>query len=59
MPASAASLLLNAERVFTTLIAWFVLRENFDRRIAFGMALIVFGAVALSWRLRLSIPPRA
>jgi drug/metabolite transporter (DMT)-like permease len=39
--ASAASLLLNLEGVFTALIAWFVFRENFDRRIALGMALIV------------------
>ena len=49
MPASGASLLLNAEAVFTALLAWFVFRENFDRRIALGMALIVAGAVVLSW----------
>jgi drug/metabolite transporter (DMT)-like permease len=49
MPASGASLLLNAEGVFTALLAWFVFRENFDRRIAFGMVLIVAGAVVLSW----------
>ena len=49
MPASSASLLLNAEGVFTALLAWFVFRENFDRRIAFGMMLIVAGAVTLSW----------
>ena len=49
MPASGASLLLNAEGVFTALIAWFVFRENFDRRIALGMALIVAGAVILAW----------
>jgi drug/metabolite transporter (DMT)-like permease len=49
MPASGASLLLNAEAVFTALLAWFVFRENFDRRIALGMALIVAGAVILSW----------
>ena len=47
--ASSASLLLNAEGVLTALIAWFVFHENFDRRIALGMALIVAGAVALSW----------
>jgi drug/metabolite transporter (DMT)-like permease len=46
-PASTASLLLNLEGVFTALIAWFVFRENFDRRIALGMLLIVFaGALA-------------
>jgi len=36
--ASTASLLLNLEGVFTVLLAWFVFRENFDRRIALGMA---------------------
>lgn len=49
MPASGASLLLNAEGVFTALLAWFAFRENFDRRILAGMALIVAGAVVLSW----------
>lgn len=49
VPASGASLLLNAEGVLTALIAWFVFRENFDRRIALGMALIVAGALVLSW----------
>jgi len=49
MPASGAALLLNAEGVFTALIAWFVFRENFDRRIALGMGLIVAGAVVLTW----------
>lgn len=48
-PASAAALLLNAEGVFTALLAWFAFRENFDRRIALGMAAIVAGAVVLSW----------
>lgn len=49
MPASGASLLLNAEGVFTALLAWFAFKENFDRRIAFGMAAIVAGAIVLSW----------
>jgi drug/metabolite transporter (DMT)-like permease len=49
MPASGASLLLNAESVFTALLAWFVFRENFDRRIALGMAAIIAGAFVLSW----------
>lgn len=49
MPASGASLLLNAEAVFTALLAWFAFRENFDRRIALGMVAIVAGAVVLSW----------
>ena len=49
MPASAASLLLNAEGMFTALLAWFAFKENFDHRIAFGMAAIAAGAVVLSW----------
>ncbi len=49
MPASGASLLLNAEGVFTALLAWFAFRENFDRRIAIGMFAIVAGAAVLSW----------
>ncbi len=49
MPASGASLLLNAEGLFTALLAWFAFKENFDRRIALGMLAIVAGAVVLSW----------
>lgn len=49
MPASGASLLLNAEGVFTALLAWVAFKENFDRRIAVGMASIAAGAVLLSW----------
>lgn len=48
MPASGASLLLNAEAVFTAGLAWFVFHENVGRRIALGMAAIVAGAVVLS-----------
>lgn len=48
-PASSASLLLNLEGVFTALLAWFVFRENFDRRIAAGMLLIALGGIVLSW----------
>ncbi len=48
MHASGAALLLNAESVFTALLAWFVFRENFDRRIALGMVAIVAGAALLS-----------
>lgn len=49
MPASGASLLLNAEGVFTALLAWFAFKENFDRRIALGMGAIVAGAIVLGW----------
>jgi drug/metabolite transporter (DMT)-like permease len=51
-PASSASLLLNLEGVFTALLAWFVFHENFDRRIALGMAAIVAGGAFLSWEGR-------
>lgn len=49
MSASSVALLLNAEGVLTALLAWFVFRENFDRRIAIGMAMIVVGTVVLTW----------
>jgi len=45
---ASASLILNLEGVFTALLAWFAFKENFDRRIAAGMALIVAGGVVLS-----------
>jgi drug/metabolite transporter (DMT)-like permease len=54
-PASSASLLLNLEGVFTALLAWFVFRENFDRRIAWGMAAITCGGLFLSWAGRLEV----
>jgi len=47
--AASASLLLNLEAVLTALLAWVVFRENADRRIVFGMLLIVAGGVVLSW----------
>lgn len=49
MPASGASLLMNAEGVFTALLAWFLFKENFSYRIVLGMTTIVAGAVILSW----------
>ena len=49
MSAAGASLLLNAEGVFTALLAWFAFRENFDRRILLGMGAIVAGALVLAW----------
>lgn len=48
MTGTGVSLLLNAEGVLTTLLAWFVFREHFDRRIALGMLLITAGTVVLS-----------
>ena len=47
--AAQASLLLNLEGVLTALLAWFAFRENFDRRIALGMAAILLGGIVLSW----------
>lgn len=49
-PASSASLLLNLEGVLTAMLAWFVFKENFDRRIFAGMVLIVVGGVVLNWQ---------
>jgi drug/metabolite transporter (DMT)-like permease len=48
-PAASASLLLNMEGVLTSMLAWFVFKENFDRRIFIGMLLIVAAGVLLSW----------
>ncbi len=47
--ATTTALLLNLEGVLTALLAWFVFRENFDRRIAAGMAAIVAGGLVLAW----------
>lgn len=47
--AASASLLLNLEAVLTALLAWIVFRENADRRIVLGMALIVAGGAMLAW----------
>jgi len=48
-PAATASLLLTVEGAATALLAWFVFHENFDRRIALGMACLVAGAATASW----------
>ena len=48
--ASAASLLLTLEGAATAVIAWFIFHENFDRRIALGMACLVAGAAVLFWK---------
>lgn len=49
-PGSSASLLLNLEAVLTALLAWFVFKENFDRRIFVGMVAILSGGILLSWQ---------
>jgi len=46
--AVSASLLLNLETAFTAVIAWVCLRENFDRRVIFGVVAITAGGVMLS-----------
>lgn len=51
-PASSASLLLNLEGVLTAMLAWFVFKENFDRRIFAGMVFIVLAGALLSWNER-------
>ncbi len=48
--AAGAALLLNLEGALTGLLAWFIFKENFDRRIALGMAAITAGAIVLSWQ---------
>ncbi len=57
-PAASASLLLNLEGVLTAVLAWFVFKENFDRRILIGMLLIVLAGALLSWseRPQLGLP---
>jgi len=52
---ATGSLLLNLEGVFTALLAWFAFKENFDRRIAAGVGLMVSGGLILS----MSTGPRA
>jgi drug/metabolite transporter (DMT)-like permease len=46
---ATASLLLTLEGAATALLAWFVFGENFDRRIALGLVLLLAGAAVLSW----------
>jgi drug/metabolite transporter (DMT)-like permease len=46
--ASTASLLLNLEAVATAAIAWIVFRENVDKRVGAGFALILLGGILLS-----------
>ncbi len=48
-PAASASLLLNLEGVLTSVLAWVVFREHYDKRIVLGMLFIVVGGVFLSW----------
>jgi drug/metabolite transporter (DMT)-like permease len=47
--AATASLLLTLEGAATALLAWFVFHENFNRRVAAGMACLLAGAAVLAW----------
>lgn len=47
--AATTSLLLNLEAVLTAVLAWIFFKEHTDRRIMFGMFLIVAGGILLSW----------
>jgi len=49
MTAATASLLLNLETVLTAVLAWIFFKEHTDRRIMFGMLLIVIGGAVLAW----------
>jgi drug/metabolite transporter (DMT)-like permease len=59
LPASQASLLLNAEAVLTALLAWCVFREQVDRRVGLGMLAIVAGGLVLAWPRSAAADPLA
>jgi drug/metabolite transporter (DMT)-like permease len=45
---STASLLLNLEAVLTSLIAWFIFKEHFEKKIVYGIILIILGCLTLA-----------
>ena len=49
VPAATASLLLNLELVFTTIVAGLVFREHLGRHVITGTTLVAAGSVALTW----------
>jgi drug/metabolite transporter (DMT)-like permease len=49
VPAATASLLLNLELVFTTIVAGVVFHEHLGRHVIAGTALVVVGSIALTW----------
>jgi len=51
-PAFTASLLLNLELVFTSLLAWLLFREGFEGRVAAGLVCVLAGCVLLGWPAR-------
>ena len=58
MPASGASLLLNAEGALTAVLAWVVFREGFDRRVGLGMLAIVTAATVAGKVAGTALPAR-
>ena len=48
-PAATASLLLNLELVFTTILAHFVFREHLGGRVVTGTGLVVLAGAVLAW----------
>ena len=48
-PAATASLLLNLELVFTTVLAYFFFKEHIGPRVAAGTGLVVVAGVVLGW----------
>ena len=48
-PAATASLLLNLELVFTTVLAYFVFKEHIGSRVVAGTALVVVAGLVLGW----------
>ena len=48
--AANASLLLTLEGVFTAAIAWIIFKEHTDKKLIFGVILIIFGSVLLSFK---------
>ncbi len=51
---STASLLLNLEAVLTSLIAWFIFKEHFEKKIVYGIILILLGCLTLSFNSQMS-----
>jgi drug/metabolite transporter (DMT)-like permease len=49
VPAATASLLLNLELVFTTIVASLIFHEYLGRNVVAGTGLVVAGTVVLSW----------
>jgi drug/metabolite transporter (DMT)-like permease len=49
VPAATASLLLNLELVFTTIVAGLVFHEHLGRHVIVGTTLVVAGSIALTW----------